>query len=128
MVKVNLIIFIIPIHKVSPNQEDFFIKLNIKPSGGSWGTAQTLQTFQIPVTTLGTEDLNGDNFTSNISVNSGDLLRIELLFSPSNGAEFTFGQKKSASSTYPETSAGLIATGPRTMFWLDIIEYLPQLP
>ena len=114
--------------QVSPSQEDFFVKLNIKPSGGSWGTAQKLQTFQIPVTTTGTQDLNGDNFISNISVNSGDLLRIELVFSPSNGAKFIFGQYTLGTATYPETSAGLIATGPRAMFWLDIIEYLPQLP
>lgn len=114
--------------QVSPSQEEFFVKLNIKPSGGSWGTAQTLQTFEIPVTTVGIKDLNGDNFTSNISVNSGDLLRIELVFSPSGGAEFTFGQNTIGTATYPETSAGLIATGPRAMFWLDIIEYLPQLP
>ena len=68
------------------------------------------------------------HFISNISVNSGDLLRIELVFSPSNGAKFIFGQNTIGTATYPETSAGLIATGPRAMFWLDIIEYLPQLP
>lgn len=114
--------------QISPTQEEFLVKLNIKPSGGSWGTAQTLQIFPILVNSTGIKDLNGANFTSNISVNSGDLLRIELVFSPSNGAKFIFGQNKIGTATYPETSAGLIATGPRAMFWLDIIEYIPQLP
>jgi hypothetical protein len=116
--------------QASPTTEPFYVKVNIKPSGGSWGTAQTLQSFDIPVTSVGATTLRGANFISNIPVATGDLIRIELVFTPTGVAQFIFGQNSVGSAPYPTPSAAgttTLANGPRAMVWLDLLEYIPQL-
>ena len=116
--------------QTSPTTEPFYVKVNIKPSGGSWGTAQTLQSFDIPVTSVGATTLRGANFISNIPVATGDLIRIELVFTPTGAAQFIFGQNSVGSAPYPTPSAAGTTTllnGPRAMVWLDLLEYIPQL-
>ena len=116
--------------QTSPTTEPFYVKVNIKPSGGSWGTAQTLQSFDISVNSVGATALRGANFISNIPVATGDLIRIELVFILNGAAEFIFGQNSVGTAPYPTPSAAgttTLVNGPRAMFWLDLLEYIPQL-